>query len=455
MTDYRIYEQLKRGARRHVSFHTPGHKGGGALAGIIPVCRIDATELSYTDDLGNPTGVIAAAQADIAMIAGAKRAYITTDGSSSGVLAMLYAASARGGKIIVPRNSHKSVWNACRLFGLEPVIVQGEEKDGVLLPPPPEIVAQLVQRDADICGMIVTSPDYYGNIAPLQAYTEALHAAGRLLIADGAHGAHLAFERGREGYGGAFADMWVDGAHKSLPSLTQGAAVFLNDESLRDGLEEGLSIFRTTSPSFPVMASVEFGYKYLAENPQLTERAKGLAASFKEQNGGLTFYPSADWTKLCIDFAPLGINPSLAAAVLEKRGIYAEFADGRYLVFYLSAMTAPRHLKALSRALARIVGQRSLRGTYAARRAYPVNGGTYSYLYALGQPFEYVPLKESAGRMCACNAGLTPPCIPVVAAGEVISDSAIKLLQEGEHTFGLNGGNIKVVKTYERQIHNF
>lgn len=130
---YHIYESLKR-AKNHISFHTPGHKGEG-LKRLFAGSAYDLTELSSTDDLGSPTGPVAAAQRDIAELVGAKRAYITTDGSTSGIYAMLYAARRAGGKIIVPRNSHKSVWNACRLFGLEPVIVQGGEAEGILTPP--------------------------------------------------------------------------------------------------------------------------------------------------------------------------------------------------------------------------------------------------------------------------------------------------------------------------------
>ena len=159
MSGYRILTSINKGRRGHVSFHTPGHKGGGALSSVLRVCADDVTELSYTDDLSDPTGAILQAQSDLAMIVGAKRAYITTDGSTSGILAMMYAVKDRGGKIIVPRNSHKSVWNACRLFHLEPVIVQGEERDGVLCAPDPAEIAALVAKDPDICGMIAVSPD--------------------------------------------------------------------------------------------------------------------------------------------------------------------------------------------------------------------------------------------------------------------------------------------------------
>ncbi|MDE7107652.1 MAG: hypothetical protein K2O39_04945, partial [Clostridiales bacterium] len=97
----------------------PGHKGCGDFKSKFKDAPIDVTELSYTDNLLNPAGVIAKAQKDIAKIAGAARSYITTDGSSSGVLALAYCASKRGNKLIVFRNSHQSVWNACKLFGIE------------------------------------------------------------------------------------------------------------------------------------------------------------------------------------------------------------------------------------------------------------------------------------------------------------------------------------------------
>ena len=278
---YHIYESLKKAAR-HASFHTPGHKGEG-LRTLFRDSSLDLTELSVTDDLGSPDGPIAAAQRDIAELTGARRAYLTTDGSTSGIYAMLYAARRAGRKVIVPRGSHKSVWNGCRLVGLEPVIVQGEEKNGILTCPDPARIAGLFAADEDICGMLMVSPDYYGNVAPLKKYAEVARAYGRLLMVDGAHGAHLAFGEDRPLYAGCYADMWVDGAHKSLPVLTQGAAVFLNNLAFEGLLCEGLSIFRTTSPSFPVMASVEYGYKYAAANLKYIGRVKAAVQALKDR----------------------------------------------------------------------------------------------------------------------------------------------------------------------------
>lgn len=423
----------------------PGHKARGDFKLKFPIAPLDVTELSYSDNLFCPFGIIDGAQKDIAEILGAKKSYILTGGSSAGVLSMLYVAAKRGNKLIVPRNSHQSVWNACKLFGIEPVIVQGQTKHGVITPPDPALIERLIVNDVNIAGMIVTHPDYYGNFVPLERYSKILKTNKRLLIVDGAHGSHLAFEPESKGYAGVYADIWVDGVHKSLPVLTQGAVVSVKNEKLIASLEEALSIFRTTSPSYPIMASVEYGVKYLCNNKEALESAKLAAAAFKEKSD-FRFYPSNDWTKLAIDFKPLGISSDLAAEVLEKKGIYAELSDGRYLLFYLSPMVGAFDFNKLGFALSAVVHNKKIKNTYEEPPQIPENERTYSFQYALKNKRELIPLKRAAGRMCAVNAGIAPPCIPVIVAGELITDAAIKTLSTAKSTFGLTDGNVWVVK---------
>ena len=422
----------------------PGHKGSGDFKSRFKDAPIDVTELTYTDNLLNPTGAIAKAQKDIAKICGAVKSYITTDGSSSGVLALAYCASKRGNKLIVFRNSHQSVWNACKLFGIEPLIVQGAEKDGVLQAPDSETIERLVSNDPNIAGVLATSPDYYGNIAPLSGYREVLKKYNRLLLVDGAHGAHLAL--GGKGYAGLYADMWVDGAHKTLSAYTQGAVVSVNNEDLVPVAEEALSLFRTTSPSFPIMASVEYGFKILANKPAILDRAKTAVEEYKKQSS-FTFYKNDDWTKLLIDFKPLGVSPDLALARLEKRGIYAEFSDGRYILFYLSANINLKELTNLEKQIIAIVSNKKLQNTFKERPALPESERSYSFQYALKRQCEWIDLDKAVGRMCAKNAGLAPPCIPVVVTGEMITSATVSVLSH-KSTYGLKNGQICVVKKW-------
>lgn len=446
MYEYHILSQLNKYEKAGKSFHMPGHKARGDFKKKFPVAPLDVTELSYSDNLQCPSGVISSAQKDIAEILGAEKSYIVTGGSSSGVFAMLYAASKRGNKIIVPRNSHQSVWNACKIFGLEPIIVQGNFIKGILLPPDIQPLEKMMANDKGIVGMIVTSPDYYGNIAPLSTYSTLLKKYSKLLIVDGAHGTHLAFEPEKQGYAGVYADMWVDGVHKSLPTLTQGAVVSLNNENLVADLEEGLSIFRTTSPSYPVMASVEYGIKYVVNNPKVLETAKLAAAEFRVKASNLKLYRSADWTKIVIDFELSGISSHEAEKELEKKNIFPELSDGRYLIFYLSPMITYRDLGKLLSELKTVVNNKNLAGTYVPRQPVPEGERTYSFIYAQKNPYELIPLKDAVGRMCACNTGITPPCIPVAVAGEIITGETVKILLSAKHTYGLVDGKIRVVK---------
>ena len=443
MFEYCIYSQLKRHEKACKSFHMPGHKASGEFKSKFKDASFDITELDYSDNLLCPTGVIARAQSDIARILGAKKSYITTDGSSSGVLALVYCASKRGNKLIVFRNSHQSVWNACKLFGVEPLIVQGHQRDGVLFPPDCEVMEKLISNDPNIAGVLATSPDYYGNIAHLDKYSELVKKYDRLLLVDEAHGAHLAF--GEKGYAGQFADMWVDGAHKTLPTLTQGAVVSVNNENLIPDAEEALTLFRTTSPSYPIMASVEYGVKYLTHNPKVLKTAKSAVAKFKAETTEFTFYKNGDWTKLLIDFKPLGISSWLALTELEKRGVFAEFADGRYILFYLSPLTTAKDLERLKKTLKSVVANKKLHGSYHEKPEIPANERSYSFLYALKKESEWVDLDKSVGRLCARNAGLTPPCIPIAVVGEMITEEKVKALSQ-KHTFGLKNGQICVVK---------
>ena len=444
MYKYLIYEQLKQHAGDNKAFHMPGHKADAEFKKYFPVADIDVTELSYSDNLACPEGVIAEAQKDIASILGAAHSYILTDGSSLGVLSMMYAAAKRGTKVIVSRNCHQSVWNACILFGVEPVIVQGKTENGVILPPEPEVVSRLIVNDVTISGMIVTSPDYYGNIAPLKEYAEVLKKHGRIFMVDGAHGAHLAFEPEREGYAGVYADVWVDGAHKTLSTLTQGAILNVCDTDLIADIEEGLSLMRTTSPSYPIMASVEYGVKRLANNPKLLAAAKAAVEPIRKTKN-ITLYPSADWTKVVVDCEPFKVSADLVAEALEKKNIYCEFSDGRYLLFYISPSVTQADVKLLIKSVKSALSSKKIAGSYRHKVAIAPTSRTYSFQYALRQTTEWVDLSDAVGRMSACNIGITPPCIPVCVTGEIITAAAVRALSVGK-TYGLSDGKVKVVK---------
>lgn len=445
-----IYAMLRDYGRRcPLRMHMPGHKANGRRFPLFRDAALDITELPFSDCLESPDGAIARAQEDVADALGAAKSYFLTDGSSCGVYAMLYVAKRRGGKVIIARNSHKSVYNACAVLGIEPVILKNNEKDGILLPPGAADIESALKKEKDVCAVLLTSPDYYGNIADYAAVRKVCDRYGKLLLVDGAHGAYLRFDPDGAGlYAGEYADIWVDGSHKTMPTLTQGALLNVRDAAFAGDAEEGLDLFRTTSPSYPVMASIEYGVKYMQEF------GAGLIDSVRREltfvrarlaKRGIAFYADSKTLLLAVDFGGMGISPQLAREELERRRIFAEMDDGRYLLFYFSPLTQPREIAALERKIRQVIRLKTLKNTAEPRGEYICGVKKFGYLTSRSVACERVPLSMAAGRIAARNAGITPPCYPVVVAGEQITPEAAETLIRAKHTFGVNGGTIAVM----------
>ena len=169
-----IFGMLKAHAKgKHLSFHTPGHKAKGW----------DITELSYSDNLACPQGAILRAERDAAEILGADRSFFLTDGSTAGVLSMLYAAKRQGARSVAfPENAHKSVYNGCKLLGLRPVLLSVPRWRFVTLQPPRgELTAKIGGADA----LFLVSPDYYGNLADLAFARRLCGESGNWVVNSG------------------------------------------------------------------------------------------------------------------------------------------------------------------------------------------------------------------------------------------------------------------------------
>lgn len=396
--------EMLRAQKKHISFHTPGHKRAGA----------DITELSYSDNLYAPKGVLRRAERDVAEILGADCSFLLTDGSTAGVYAMVLALKKAGcNSLAFPVYAHVCVKHACEALGVAALPIPQKKSAGIPLQPAAEDLETALQT-AD--ALLLTSPDYYGNYASLAAARELCDCAGKPLLVDGAHGAHLHFT---EAHAGKFADLWVDGVHKSLPALTQGAVVSAKNRAWSELLEKSVLYFRTTSPSYPILASVEYAVKY-PRNLKIEEVASAL-------KGALDAYPNDDWSKLLI---PFGDRADAAQKFLEAHGVFPEFNDGNYLMFYLSPKTTTKELKRLCALLNKLP-----RGT--------VSEDTET-AQAAGMRAVWLEAERAIGRVCAEDCGLFPPCMPLIKAGDVVSERAVARLLTASGTYGMRNGAIAV-----------
>ena len=223
--------------------------------------------------------------------------------------------------------------------------------------------------------------------------------------------------------------------HKSLPALTQGAVVSARAPALSEALGEAVGIFRTSSPSYPVLASVEYALKF-PRNERLEERAFRFAARFPGR-----VYTGGDWTKITALFGRRAFD---AEKYLESKGIYAEFCDGDGVMFYLSPATKMRELAALERALSKMFSSPEW-SDVPAEKAAPSAPSERAQTAPSPAPsggvenavVKYLPLSEAIGKPAARTCGLFPPCMPLVQAGERLTEESARLLSSASNVFGL------------------
>ncbi|MCR5303426.1 MAG: hypothetical protein K6E33_02595, partial [Lachnospiraceae bacterium] len=178
------------------------------------------------------------------------------------------------GEVICARNCHKSVFHAIELGRLKAHWIMPErinEYDiyGSL---PAERVREAVSMYPESRAVVITSPTYEGVLSDIESIAEICHSHGIPLIVDEAHGAHLGIisNDGQETHSdkgylffpkGAVegkADIVIQSPHKTLSSFTQSAWMHLNGRLVSpEEIERQLGIFETSSPSYPLMASLD------------------------------------------------------------------------------------------------------------------------------------------------------------------------------------------------------
>ncbi len=262
----KLYEQLEAYGNLNISpFHMPGHKRKKFSIGNP--FAIDITEIDGFDNLHHPTGILKEAMEKAAAVYGVEKSYFLVNGSSCGILAAISACVPRGGKLLVARNCHKSVYHGMILGGLSPVYlcpepVSGWGLNGVVRA---EAVEQALWENSDVKAVLLTSPTYEGICSDLAHICEIAHRRGIPVIVDAAHGAHFSFWGVCESASSCGADLVIESLHKTLPSLTQTAILHKNSELVEEErLEWYLQVYQTSSPSYVLMASIDSCISYMA-----------------------------------------------------------------------------------------------------------------------------------------------------------------------------------------------
>lgn len=455
-----ILDMLQKHRNKNsISMHVPGHKNGVVLPAEAPrsfssVLPWDVTELAGLDDLHEPEEGIKEAEALLTSFYHTKKSYFLVNGSTVGNLAMILASIQQGDKVLVQRNCHKSVMNGLKLAKANPVFLTPVIESGISISVPYETIFNSLNEHPDVRAIIITYPNYYGLGFNLASIIKEVHKKGILVLVDEAHGAHFAagspFPPSAVSMG---ADIVVHSAHKTLPAMTMGSYLHINSESVnQQRVEEYLRMLQSSSPSYPIMLSLDLARAYLES---YTENDKEYLSvqieSFKqyiwkhEELG--VFEPEnsdiQDPLKLIL-YYKRGLSGFELQKLMEEAGIYPELADERYVLLILPLLKEgqPFFFEEMIKRLATIkwiLGDkaqiRPVSNSMKNDQKYKESVLAISYEEMDRMPRKRIPLTQACGEISAETIVPYPPGIPLIQKGEVITfdmlQRCISLLTQG------------------------
>ena len=434
-------------------FHMPGHKR--MLGGCY---EIDMTEVDGVDDLHDPDGVIAAEQEKLARLYKAKKSFMLVGGSTVGNLSAIYSCCNEDDLILIQRNSHKSVYNGAILRHLRVGYIYPQVDDnGIYQAVTLEEIMESVEKEGEPKAIVLTSPTYEGFHCNLPKIWEYCKAQGILLIVDQAHGAHLGFNELFQGQGVEHSDITIQSLHKTLPCLTQTAALHVSSDRVDEAkVRQALDIFETSSPSYVLMNSIS-GCLEILENPEdYFEKYVDNLQDFYQVRGQLNHlsipYESAeikDPGKIVILTGATNITGvELAQILREKYEIETELSSFSYVLAMTSIMDTKEGFDRLKKALVEI-DEALTDGSTKAPMIAISSAKAMEPWQAKANGSIQMPLEESKGKVSADMVCLYPPGAPVIVPGEIIDSQALELIGQAKeasiHVTGINNGVISVV----------
>ncbi len=469
-----LVEAMERYLREQVyPLHTPGHKGGRGVAEPLrsllgpAALRLDVSLMSELDDIHAPSGCIREAREEAAKLYGSDACFLAVNGTTGAIHAMLLSALQPGDKILVPRNSHRSVMGGLILADAAPVYVQPPyiQEFGLQGQVTPEQVEEAFARHPDMKAVLLTTPSYFGMAADTKRIADIAHAHGAVLLVDEAHGPHLGFHNGLPPSAmQCGADMAAQSTHKLLGAMTQSS--LLQVKGTRIDVRHAadvMSLLTTTSPNYLLMGSLDAARSQLAERgPSMMEDALRAARVLRDELRGIPGLQvigpehvvgrygvaAMDITKVAVNIKDWDCSGIEAGEALRRDKIAVELVDPQNVLFLVTyADWAPvqwpdtvnricRSLRKLSPAKNPLEARsawaiqeekkKNAEKAEAMKMDFPVTETAASLRSVFYGKKNAVPLAEAVGKICAEPVSFYPPGIPVILPGERFTDEIVR-----------------------------
>ena len=403
-----LEEVLKYQKEKNLILSMPGNKSGiGFLRDDIGkefvnnMGFLDITEVDPLDNLHCPEGIIKEAQDLLAKTYGSKKAYFVVNGSTAGNLASIFDAFNEGYEVLVERNCHKSIYN----------------------------------------GLILRK----------------LKEKGLTIIIDGAHGAHYGISGKLPKSIVKYADYIVLSAHKTLPSLTQGSYLLVNNDN---NIDFYLKSFMTTSPSYLIMSSLDYSRYYLdiygeEDYDRLIDLANKWSVKINKLNKvsvlkeeDLPMGYNLDLSRYIFTL-PKGYSGHKLLDYLRSMKIQCEMSFDGGVVLILSPFNNEEDFEKIYNSINKL-NLSSLRDNKYQNYYNIIPKKVLEPYEVFDKSFEYVDIDESIGKISKEALIPYPPGIPLICGGEIISIEVIEIIKgyikNNKSVIGLYNNLIKVIK---------
>ena len=430
---------------------------------------VDITEIEGFDNLHHPEGILKDSMKWAADVYGADQTYYLINGSTGGILAAVCGSVPRGGRILVSRNCHKSVYHGICLNQLKTSYVYPQEIEGLGIQGgiTAEDVDRMLNRYMDTQAVLIVCPTYDGIVSDIEAIARIVHRAGLPLIVDEAHGAHFRYDAmfpvSALDLG---ADVVIQSVHKTLPSLTQTALLHIKCNrpdggcyADRERIDRYIHMVQSSSPSYVLMASIENSIYQMEQTDTAPygkqlhrlRRRLGQMRHLRLADTGLIGQAGIrdlDISKIVVSTRGTCLYPAedgltgftgaqLDDILRREYHLEMEMCGADYVTAITTVMDSGEGLERLGDALTRIDTQLTDAGYKPDGRSgnqksvYSMRCDTaMSMGEAMEEKMASVGLEDSAGCISGEFVYIYPPGIPIVAPGEWISRPILEVILE-------------------------
>lgn len=341
--------QLFRKKSRKLLFTTPSHSQKFCI--VNKFRHFYSCDISETD-AHKPEDILNIAQNNASEIYGTKQTLFLTNGSTSGVIAGILALTKKDDNVLIWSNAHRCHKNGVELAGGNPIYydIPIIEDWGV----PDRITTDILEpylMQNKIKVVVITSPSYYGVVSDVKEIKDLCGKYGAYLLVDEAHGALYPFSDELPESAIKYADITVQSLHKTAGGLNPTALIHSN---MTFDIRPFLDKICTTSPSYPLLASIEANINYL-NSTKGRAKINSLINSIKilRENCNNIDFGGDDITKILIKKSGMK-GYELSAKLFGQYNIEDEITNDKSTMLLTGVGTSSKKIKALENALKRI-----------------------------------------------------------------------------------------------------